>query len=107
MELSKGSSLISVERARQINEEEWTAEHDDQHAKGELVDAAISYAAFSYAKNDPSVYRSWWPWEWKWWKPDNKRTVRNLVKAGALIAAEIDRLLRQENETGDAGEGTE
>ena len=32
-----------------------------------------------------------WPWAKKWWKPSDD-PVRNLVKAGALIAAEIDRL---------------
>jgi hypothetical protein len=37
----------------------------------------------------------WWPWRWEWWKPGNR--VRELEKAGALIAAEIDRLSRIEN----------
>jgi hypothetical protein len=32
-----------------------------------------------------------WPWEGEWWKPSTD-PVRNLVKAGALIASEIDRL---------------
>jgi hypothetical protein len=34
-----------------------------------------------------------WPWSKKWWKPSSD-PIRNLVKAGALIAAEIDRLQR-------------
>ena len=34
-----------------------------------------------------------WPWSDKWWKPSDD-PVRNLVKAGALLAAEIDRLQR-------------
>jgi hypothetical protein len=34
-----------------------------------------------------------WPWAEKWWKPSEDQ-VRNLVKAGALIAAEIDRIQR-------------
>jgi len=33
-----------------------------------------------------------WPWGKEWWKPSDRR--RDLVKAGALIAAEIDRLDR-------------
>jgi hypothetical protein len=33
-----------------------------------------------------------WPWSQDWWKPTNPR--RDLVKAGALIAAEIERLDR-------------
>lgn len=32
-----------------------------------------------------------WPWDPSWWKP-SPDPIRNLVKAGALIAAEIDRL---------------
>lgn len=32
-----------------------------------------------------------WPWAAKWFKPSDD-PIRNLVKAGALIAAEIDRL---------------
>lgn len=38
----------------------------------------------------------YWPWEPGWWKPGKGNSyadrVRELVKAGALIAAEIDRL---------------
>jgi hypothetical protein len=37
-----------------------------------------------------------WPWDNKYWKPSEDK-VRNLVKAGALIAAEIDRLQRLNN----------
>lgn len=33
------------------------------------------------------------PWDEKWWKPKNPR--RDLVKAGALILAEIERIDRQ------------
>ena len=47
--------------------------------------------------NGPDLYRSEacpddWPWSDKWWKPKDK--IRDLVRAGALIAAEIDRLQR-------------
>lgn len=34
-----------------------------------------------------------WPWDENWWKP-SLDPIRNLVKAGALLAAEIDRLQR-------------
>jgi hypothetical protein len=36
-------------------------------------------------------WRNGWPWDMKWWKPSDD-PIKNLVKAGALIAAEIDRL---------------
>jgi hypothetical protein len=35
-----------------------------------------------------------WPWNFKWWKPHPDNRIRDFEKAGALIAAEIDRLLR-------------
>lgn len=35
-----------------------------------------------------------WPWATDWWKPSDD-PITNLVRAGALIAAEIDRLLRE------------
>ena len=38
-----------------------------------------------------------WPWDESWWKPSND-SIRNLVKAGALIAAEIDRLHRKQRD---------
>lgn len=95
-----GIALISEERQRQISQEGWTTKHDDQHACGELMSAARSYlGAASYARLnrhtrlDMRAPRSW-PWETEWWKPSDD-PIRNLVKAGALIAAEIDRLQRR------------
>jgi hypothetical protein len=92
--VSKGASLIVEERERQIGQEGWNANHDDAHGNGELVDAAICYAL---AYTSRATNRRWrWPWEGRWWKPSDRK--RNLVKAGALIAAEIDRLQREEKE---------
>jgi hypothetical protein len=87
-----GAALIATERKRQVSEEGWTLEHDAEHDDGALVWAAICYARASTL----AAYRSFfppseWPWQPKWWKPSKDR-IRNLVKAGALIAAEIDRL---------------
>jgi hypothetical protein len=86
-----GATLIARERQRQIDEEGWTPEHDDLHRHGELLEAAecYAYAARSGILHPPRG----WPWEPSWWKPTDD-PVRNLVKAGALIAAEIDRLQR-------------
>lgn len=101
--MKTGIELIAEERQRQISEEEWTPEHDDGHRSGELNDAAIGYAqAAAYQARGESLemIRSAvpagmirWPWEDSWWRPDEDQ-IRNLVKAGALIAAEIDRLQR-------------
>lgn len=95
-----GTDLIAAERKRQIEVEGWTPEHDDEHSACELTMAAhaYTYAAVGQINGvcwpdiDGNVPNSW-PWEDGWWKP-SVFPIRNLVKAGALIAAEIDRLLR-------------
>lgn len=43
-------------------------------------------------------WKNGWPWERKWWKPSNE-PIKNLIKAGALIAAEIDRLQKLKHPT--------
>lgn len=94
-----GAELIAAERARQVSEERWTADHDDVHDAGELIDAAIAYAESAGMQirgncgwdSEPGC----WPWLTEWWKP-TADPIRNLIKAGALIAAEIDRLQRKE-----------
>jgi hypothetical protein len=102
---------IAAERRRQVEAEGWTPEHDDQHADGGLAKAAAAYAlhaATGEFRRDPP---KWWPWHriddtrptsrddapiWgsvpNWWKPTTPR--RDLIKAAALIAAEIERLDR-------------
>lgn len=95
-----GTELIAAERQRQISAEGWTRQHDDEHD-----DASLSRAAACYLDRAARQATGWpigtwnqrppenWPWDRSWWKPDTN-PVRNLVKAGALIAAEIDRLQR-------------
>lgn len=86
-----GIALITQERERQVSVEAWTPEHDDRHRLHELLDAARCYINETI---HPQVNpRPFWPWEMSWWKP-SADPIRNLVKAGALIAAEIDRLQR-------------
>jgi hypothetical protein len=89
-----GIERIAAERERQVSAEGWTPEHDDEHADGSLARAAARYA--EQAGNDWSestIAPYGWPWDDKWWKPTGD-AVRDLTKAGALIAAEIDRLER-------------
>lgn len=88
-----GSEYIGIERIRQMTEEGWTSEHDDDHRHGEMVNAACCYAYQSIHRIEEGKKVGYWPWDEKWWKP-SANPIRNLVKAGALIAAEIDRLLR-------------
>lgn len=92
---------VLAERKRQITAEGWAPEHDDQHDTGELASAAASYAQCAglqvegaeSANAFKTPYVENWPWSEYWWKPSTDPR-RNLVKAGALILAEIERLDR-------------
>lgn len=92
--MNKGIELIAAERQRQIEKEGWTAGHDKQHENGELALAAICYAFGDSVRNSGVInFKRLWPWGAEWWKPTPDNRIRELVKAGALIAAEIDRLI--------------
>lgn len=121
-----GVDLIANERTRQVASERWLPEHDDTHAAHELAYAAACYVVPEEVRvgtlsgGDQIHLRDPWPWEGTpkfdpdlralyagpmaiWLTNGGKRAsmlrqarIRELVKAGALIAAEIDRLQRQE-----------
>lgn len=120
-----GIELMAAERKRQIESEGWTAEHDDEHSDGELARAAVCYATpvrlyeqVDYAGGP--AFQDPWPESWSlgWDKrfsygerrtnpgnmapdPDtytDQERLDLLIKAGALLAAEIDRLLRLKND---------
>ncbi len=87
---------VQAERRRQVTAEGWTPEHDDAHSYGQMARAAACYAlAGSSAPNDGTaalLVSLAWPWDEQWWKPTSAR--RDLVKACALVLAEIERLDR-------------
>jgi len=91
---------VLAERARQISVEGWTPEHDDAHVNGELRIVAAAYADRSHGLRVDGL-PPYWPRTWAkhWWKPiginDLTPSRFDLVKAGALILAEIERLDRQ------------
>jgi hypothetical protein len=93
-----GAARIAAERRRQVEAEGWTFDHDDQHTDGKLAQAAACYAVATvpmYAGHFPVI----WPWSPRWDKRPGKSAdvaarIRALEKAGALCAAEIDRLQR-------------
>lgn len=117
-EQSPAMDLIRAERQRQIDIEGWTPDHDDQHDDGQLMRAAMCYYMHGTGR---AAYRNTsslvstdtcphcgnglrhrrinaslpmgWPWEPRWWKPQN--TNRDLVRSGALLLAEKDRLARR------------
>ena len=99
--ISQALADIKAERIRQIDKEGFTPVHDDYYDNGELATAAVAYAALAgRALRDttgPTKYKRGtapiiWPWADGWFKPTTPR--RDLVKAGALIVAEIERMDR-------------
>jgi hypothetical protein len=102
-----GAALIALERARQIHDEGYTAEHDHGHA-ADLVAAAAGYVLFQQVtvrrgfSPEEAIYRGGnvvppeWPAGWPW-KPTGE-PVRDLTKAGALVAAAIDALLPENDQ---------
>lgn len=94
-----GIELIYNERVRHDTGELYDAASDAQHRKGELAYAGASYAILAASQSvmpgrDVVTIAppTQWPWPGRKWKPGNSR-IHNLVRAGALIAAEIDRLI--------------
>lgn len=104
------------ERRRQLQDEGCAESHDDQYDSGELAAAAACYtmnaACLLHPENgaplDIEALRMLaWPWGEKQWKPKDAR--RDLVRAAALIVAEIERLDRAaalQPDDGFATEGT-
>lgn len=105
-----GAELIADERARQVSKEGWDATHDaESHGtadtEGDLAMAAAAYCVLCKVEDghlspfgDPGDRTEYmtlgmklWPWSSKEIKP--RGHMRNLIRAGALIAAEIDRRL--------------
>ena len=97
-----GIELIAQERGRQIEQERYTAEHDAGHTECELVWAAMHYALpcpifykchcgqISVVNSDSLFEET--GWDMKLSKRHRFDRIRQLTVAGALIAAEIDRL---------------
>lgn len=84
--MKTGVEMIAEERARHA-EKGYNSEHDATTNKdGRLARAAICYAQ----PFNTYLFGTFWPWHKSYWKPET--LLRCLVKAGALIAAEIDRI---------------
>lgn len=99
MTVTRAIADVLAERGRHITVKGWTPEHDDEHRLGELALAGAAYAVQASFLIHPAITRaglarSLWPWSASWWKPTTIR--RCLVKAAALIIAEIERLDRAE-----------
>ena len=98
---------IIQERIRQTMVEGYTPAHDDEHTEGQL---ALLAAAYALSSREPgrigTLPRSGKPMpsiefantveaiECYGWEFNPKSPIRDLVRAGALILAEIERRLR-------------
>lgn len=100
--ISKAAVDVMAERLRQISAEGWTPEHDDEHTHGELVQAAADLCVYGtdFRVVDPDGDRMI-GWGITERHRDDRR--RQLVIAGALVLAEIERLDRAAEATGQKG----
>lgn len=89
--LNRAARDVVRERQRQVAGEGYSLSRDDGYIKGELAEAASVYASLA---GQPRSMSTSWPWGHATFKPSDDRR-RDLVKAGALILAEIERLDRR------------
>ena len=111
--MTKALEDVIAERERQKAVEGWTPEHDDGHTSFEMARAAAFYALHTAAEALPEpcveapsgryglflTADMAGPPQWNfgtWRKPKDAR--RNLVRAAALLLAEIERLDRAKAE---------
>lgn len=96
--MSEGATRIVRERIRQITEEGWDSDHDDQHIHGDLAVHAAGLAVYGtdaliddyrIDRTPADVYD-----EWGLIQKHKDNPERMLEIAGALIAAELDRVIR-------------
>ena len=98
--MKTGAQIIEDERKRQIEVKRYSQQLDSL-----LTDASLASAAASYALPLPLkiLVKAIWPWDKSYYKPaksnDVDERIHELAKAGALIAAEIDRLQNSVNES--------
>lgn len=109
LEITQAITDILSERERQKSQEGYSLQHDDQYEHNELSRAAASYV--DYAANCSSLYESHsslyqrqvppnnWVFDKVFWKPKNPR--QDLVRAAALIIAEVERMDRKVINGGD------
>lgn len=93
-EAGAGVAMIRAKRLRQVAIEGYDACHGD----GDLTRAAVAYATAAAGATGEHA-TGWWPWDRASFKPGPK-PLDSLVKAGALIAAEIDRIIAEEGRRG-------
>ena len=99
-EMQTGSAAIQDiydERQRQIDVEGFDFARDDKYTDWSLSRVAACYC-LAVSRSSKIIWQ-FWPssWDWNWFKHNSANPRRSLVKAGALIVAEIERLDRAED----------
>ncbi len=104
MKKQTGLDFIANEQKRAREEFGHTAEADLGYKEGELARAGAIYAlptvdreAFGEMLNEAneSLLQAIYPFDMETYKPTPKDRIKELSKAGAYIASEIDRLLNE------------
>jgi len=119
MRLRAALEEIAAERKHQIEDKGYDSEHDDAHKDGSIASAAAAYAlvaSYPDQLRDPrrpgalrwdgshySILGQLWKWEWEMFQPQDRRS--DLIRAAALIVAEIERLDRALAAARQRGEG--
>ena len=88
--LNSAARDVIAERQRQVSDEGFSLYRDDQYVNGELAEAASVYASLA---GKPRCRSTAWPRVVGEFKPSADRR-RDLVKAAALLLAEIERVDR-------------
>lgn len=96
---TEGIRRIFKERNRQIEEEGYDEEHDSYLSVDSFIACAISYAMCELNEQEAE---KWWTWDRNYFKPKDR--LRNLERAGALIAAAIDKIVKEESESNPSQE---
>ena len=86
--MKTGLEQIAEERVKQITQKNYTCSHDQQHKNKELLYAALAY--LNSAIYGSNVGEEDWPSNWGEFKSHGYEN--DLARAGALIAAELDRI---------------
>lgn len=92
-----GARLIAAERERQREDEAWAPTCALLgHRADDLAYAAVSYALPPLARSLWDGLPAQWPWSAAEWQPADRKT--DLIRAGAYIAAELDRMVLAERQ---------
>ena len=94
--------MIVAERERQQAEEGYELAHDDEHGEGQLALLAAAYALSSrrdlpsgkFGGDYEEVIGELEAYDWAF-KP--RGAVEDLIRAGALVLAELERVMRELN----------